>query len=199
MQVVNIPVDLSAHLCASDPQQRTAGLDQYRKWVDAAVILGSPSIRVHVPSQDEGKGDVQCAIETLGLLAKYGEEKKVVVNVENDNPKTEDPFTIIEILNAVKSPFLRALPDFCNSMLIADDPDYNNRGLQGLFKYAYNISHVKDSENDRGKVYSVNMKDIFAIAKKARYAGYFSMEWEGTGDPYEGTTALIRKSMESLS
>ena len=83
-------------------------------------------------------------------------------------------------------------------MLIADDSEYNDRGLQALFKYAYNISHVKDSENDRGKVYTVDMRNIFEIARRDRYKGFFSMEWEGTGDPYQGTAALIRKSMESL-
>jgi sugar phosphate isomerase/epimerase len=198
LRVVNISVDLPVHLCGSDARQMTDGLDQYRKWVDAAVILKSPGIRVHVPAGPERQTDLQCALQSLGQLAKYGAEKKVVINLENDDPKTEDPFTIVEILKSINSPYLRALPDFCNSMLIADDPEYNNRGLTALFKYAYSISHVKDSESDRGKLYNVDMHEIFEIAKRARYKGYFSMEWEGTGDPYQGTAALIRKSLESL-
>jgi sugar phosphate isomerase/epimerase len=84
-------------------------------------------------------------------------------------------------------------------MLIADDQDYNDKGLSALFKYAYNISHVKDSENDRGKVYTVDMNNIFEIAKRNHYRGFFSMEFEGTGDPYQGTASLIRKSLESLA
>lgn len=199
LRVVNIAVDASVHLCDNDPQQQSAGLDQYRKWIDAAVILNSPSIRIHVPSGPEHRADLPCALETLGRLAKYGAEKKIVVNLENDNPKTEDPFTIVEILHSVNSPFLRALPDFCNSMLIADDPDYNDKGLTAMFKYAYNISHVKDSESDRGKLYTVDMHNIFEIAKRAHYRGFFSMEFEGTGDPYQGTASLIRRSMEALA
>ncbi len=198
LRVVNIAVDIPVHLCENDPQQQNAGLDRYRKWIDAAVILKSPSIRIHVPSGQEGKSDLSCALETLGRLAKYGAEKKIVINLENDNPKTEDPFTIVEILKSVNSPFLRALPDFCNSMLIADDPDYNEKGLRALFKYAYNISHVKDMESDRGKIYNVDMHDIFEIAAHSKYKGFFSMEFEGTGDPYQGTASLIRKSMEAL-
>jgi sugar phosphate isomerase/epimerase len=199
LRVVNIAVDLPVHLCSGDPRQQTAGLDDYRKWVDAAVILKSPSIRVHVPSGPENQADLTCALETLGRLAKYGAGKKIVVNVENDNPKTEDPFTIVEILHSINSPFLRALPDFCNSMLIADDAEYNDKGLSAMFKYAYNISHVKDSESDRGKLYTVDMNEIFEIAKRARYRGFFSMEFEGTGDPYQGTASLIRRSLEALS
>lgn len=199
LRVVNIAVDIPVHLCENDPQQQAAGLDQYRKWVDAAVTLKSPSIRIHVPSGQDGRSDLPCALETLGRLAKYGAEKKIVINLENDNPKSEDPFTIVEILKSTNSPFLRALPDFCNSMLIADDSEYNDRGLRALFKYAYNISHVKDSESDRGKIYTVDVHNIFEIAKRGHYKGYFSMEFEGTGDPYQGTAALIRKSLEALS
>ena len=199
LRIVNIAVDIPVHLCENDPQRLSAGLDEYRKWVDTAVVLKSPSIRVHVPTGPEKRSDLPCALDTLGRLAKYGAEKKIVINLENDNPKTEDPFSIVEIIRSVDSPFLRALPDFCNSMLIADDTDYNDRGLTALFKYAYNISHVKDSESDRGKLYTVNMQDIFGIAKRAGYKGFFSMEFEGTGDPYQGTAALIRKSLEALS
>ena len=199
LRVVNIAVDLPVHLCSGDTQQQTAGLDDYRKWVDAAVILKSPSIRIHVPTGPENQSDLTCALDTLGRIAKYGSGKKIVVNLENDNPKTEDPFTIVEILHSINSPFLRALPDFCNSMLIADDAEYNDKGLAALFKYAYNISHVKDSESDRGKLYSVDMNDIFEIAKRAHYRGFFSMEFEGTGDPYQGSASLIRRSLEALS
>lgn len=199
LRVVNIAVDLPVHLCSGDTQQQTAGLDDYRKWVDAAVILKSPSIRIHVPTGPENQSDLTCALDTLGRIAKYSSGKKIVVNLENDNPKTEDPFTIVEILHSINNPFLRALPDFCNSMLIADDAEYNDKGLAALFKYAYNISHVKDSESDRGKLYSVDMNDIFEIAKRAHYRGFFSMEFEGTGDPYQGSASLIRRSLEALS
>jgi hypothetical protein len=41
IHVVNIPVDVSVHLCGS-AEQRESGLAMYRKWVDAAAILGSP-------------------------------------------------------------------------------------------------------------------------------------------------------------
>ena len=43
------------------------------------------------------------------------------------------------------------------------------------------------------------MREVFEIAKRARYKGFFSMEFEGTGDPFQGTLSLIRKSLESLS
>jgi hypothetical protein len=40
---------------------------------------------------------------------------------------------------------------------------------------------------------------IFAVAKKSGYRGYFSMEWEGTGDPYDGTRRLLEQSLKNLA
>ena len=197
IHVVNIPVDVKVNLCGSPDQQQT-GLATYRKWIDAAVILGSPGIRVHLPGNGKAN-DMSCAVTTLKALAQSAESRNVVVNLENDNPKTELPEHIAEVIKAVDSSHLRALPDFCNSMLIHNDQTYNDRAMDMLFPLAFNISHVKDLEQDEGKTYRVDVNRIFAIAKKHGYAGYFSMEWEGTGDPYEGTKKLIAESLRNLS
>jgi sugar phosphate isomerase/epimerase len=184
-------------LCGT-AEERDAALTTYRQWVDAAVILGSPSIRVHCPQQGKDASDIGCAVEGLRRLAEYGESKNVVINLENDNPTSEDPERIVKVLEAGNTPYLRALPDFCNSMLIHDDQDYNARALAELFPLAYNISHVKDVEFSDGKAYRVNVDRIFGIAKKAGYKGYFSMESESDGDPYESTKQLIAAAERNL-
>lgn len=197
LKVVNIPCDVRVKLCGT-AEERDAALTTYRQWVDAAVILGSPSIRVHCPQQGKDASDIGCAVEGLRRLAEYGESKNVVINLENDNPTSEDPERIVKVLEAGNTPYLRALPDFCNSMLIHDDQDYNARALAELFPLAYNISHVKDVEFSDGKAYRVNVDRIFGIAKKAGYKGYFSMESESDGDPYESTKQLIAAAERNL-
>ncbi len=196
LTVVNIPCDVPAKLCGTS-EQRDAALATYRKWVDAAVILGAPSIRVHCPMGAD-PADISCAVAGLKTLAEYGASKQIVINLENDDPKSEDPARILKVIQAAATPYLRALPDFCNSMLIHDDQDYNARSLAALYPLAYNISHVKDVESSDGKAYRVDMDRIFAIAKKAGYRGYFSMESEGEGDPYENTKQLIAASVRNL-
>ncbi len=199
LRVVNVPVDAAkVDLCSANAADRDAGLALYRKWVDAAVILGAPGIRVHTPSRGKSP-DIDCAVEGLKALAEYGAQKNIVINLENDEPGSEDPYRIIKVIEAVNSPFLRALPDFCNSMLIKNDQQYNETALRALFGHAFNISHVKDMETDEGKVYRVDVDRIFAIAKNANYRGYFSMEFEGTGDPYEGTKRLLDQSLKDLA
>jgi sugar phosphate isomerase/epimerase len=196
LQVVNIPCDVGVKLCGTD-EERKAALVAYRQWVDAAVVLGSPSIRVHCP-KGENPADISCAVQGLKALAEYGAARKIVINLENDNPKSEDPQRIVKVIESAGTPYLRALPDFCNSMLIHDDQDYNAGSLAMLFRHAYNISHVKDVEFSNGKAYRVDVDRLFAIAKKARYRGYFSMESESDQDPYESTKRLIAATERNL-
>jgi sugar phosphate isomerase/epimerase len=196
VKVVNIPVDARVHVCGS-AEDRKQGLAIYRKWVDAAVILGSPSIRVHLP-RGQKADDISCSVSVLKELAEYSATKKIVINVENDNPDSEAPEKIVRVLKAVNSPSLRSLPDFCNSMLIKNSQTYNEQALSSLFPLAYNISHVKDVEIDGQKEYRVDMDRIFAIAKGAGYKGYFSIEWEGRGDEYVETNKLIAATVSNL-
>jgi sugar phosphate isomerase/epimerase len=193
---VNIPVDIRANLCG-DPDERTKALSAYRQWIDAAVTLGSPSIRVHLPrGKDAG---TECAVSGLEELSKYGASKDIVINIENDNPGSEQPERIVSVLKAVNSPYLRALPDFGNSMAIHDDQTYNGQALSLLFPLAYNISHAKNMLQDKETTYRVDMDPLFAIAKSSGYKGYFSMEWDAEGDPYQATKDLIAASLKNLT
>ena len=51
---------------------------------------------------------------------------------------------------------------------------------------------------DGKTIYRVDVDPIFAIAKETRYKGYFSMEWDAPGDPYEGTKQLIKSTLRNL-
>jgi sugar phosphate isomerase/epimerase len=197
VRVVNIPCDVRVTLCGS-AEERDSSLATWRKWVDAALQIGSPSIRVHVP-KGKSADDITCAVDSLKAIVAYGAEKNIVINLENDNPDSEDPARVVKVIETVNSPYLRSLPDFCNSMQIHDDPAYNARSLAALFPHAFNISHVKDVEIVDGKSLRVDVDAIFAIARKAKYNGYFSMETEGSLDPYDGSKLLIAAAVKNLS
>ena len=46
---VNIPVDDSVELCRTNAATRDSGNARYRTWIDIAVTLRSPSIRIWIP------------------------------------------------------------------------------------------------------------------------------------------------------
>jgi sugar phosphate isomerase/epimerase len=142
---------------------------------------------------------VERTAESLKRVAEYGAAKNVVVHLENDDPISEDPFFLVKVIEKVNSLWLRALPDFGNSV-VAHDDEYAYKGIDGMFANAYGISHVKETEaGENGKIAHVDLPRTFAIAKRHAYKGYFSMEWDSPGDPYAGTSGLIEKTLKDLS
>jgi sugar phosphate isomerase/epimerase len=199
MHVVNIPVEVHGSFYDPEPARRTLAVSNAKHWVDVAVALGSPSVRAHIEGRKGTKPDAALAAESLRAVADYGATKGVVIHLENDDPETEEAFFIVEVITRAAHPWLRGLPDFCNSMLLGKGEDYNYKAMEAMFAHAHGISHVKDSEVDGKKIFRVDVAKTFAIAKAAGYRGYFSMEWEGATEPYAGTQSLIDASLKALA
>jgi sugar phosphate isomerase/epimerase len=198
--IANIAVDGKHSPYAADVAEREKAVAFSKEWIDAAVIIGSQSVRTNIPRAKDSKPDVERAADSLKRVTEYGAAKNIVVNLENDNPASEDPFFLVKVIEKVNSPWLHALPDFANS-LAAYEEEYAYRGIDAMFGKAYNISHVKEMEvgEVKDKIAHADLPRTFGIAKQHGYKGYFSMEWDSPGDPYAGTTGLIEKTLKYLS
>jgi sugar phosphate isomerase/epimerase len=196
--IVDIAVDGEHSFYAPDAAERERAVAVNKQWIDAAVVLGSPSIRTHINGPENQPPDLPLSADTLKRIAEYGASRNVVVHLENDDGVTEDPFFIAKLIDAVNSPWLHALPDFGNSLMhLAPDKAYE--GLEEMFRRAYGISHVKASEStDKGAVVSVDLAYAFGILKKSGYRGYLSMEYDDSGDPYRATDELIEKTLHYM-
>ena len=199
VRAVNIAVSAVNSFYDADASAREKAVDYAKKWVDVAVRIGSPGIRTHIATAKDSSPNLERTAESLRSVAEYAAGKNVVVTLENDNLVSEDTFFLVKVIEAVNHPYLRALPDFANSML-SGDADFNYRALQAMFQHAYNICHVKDGEtNDDDKQFSVDLKKSFEILKSSNYRGYCSMEFDAPGDPYGPTSKLIEQSIKYLS
>jgi sugar phosphate isomerase/epimerase len=197
--IVNIAVDGEHSPYAADGAERERAIAFNKQWIDAAAAIGSTSVRTNIPQAKDAKPDVERTAESLKRVAEYGAAKNVVVNMENDNPVSEDPFFLVKVIEKVNTKWLHALPDFGNT-LAAYDEEYAYRGIEGMFGHAYSISHVKETEvGEKGKIAKVDLARTFGIAKRHGYKGYFSMEWDSPGDPYAGTAGLIEKTLKNIS
>lgn len=197
--VVDIAVDDEYSQYSPDAAERDRAAASSKRWLDVGAALGSPSIRTHIEGSQKSTPDVSRAAETLGRVADYAAKKNVVVHLENDNPVSEDPFFIVQVIDKVNSPWLRALPDFGNS-LAAHDENFAYGAIDAMFAHAYGICHVKDGEvNDQGKAVHVDLSRTFAILKRHQYKGYCSIEYDAPGDPYKPTAELVEQTIRFLS
>jgi sugar phosphate isomerase/epimerase len=199
--VVDIAVDAGHSQYSTDASERDLAVTASKKWVDVGAALGSPSIRVHVQGGKDLKPDVGRAADTFSRVVEYSAKKNVVVHLENDDPLSEDPFFIVQVIDKVNNPWLRALPDFGNSVVAHEhDPDFAYRAIDAMFAHAYGICHVKDGEpNEQGKSVQVDMARTFGILKKNEYKGYCSIEYDAPGDPYKPTAELVETTVKFLS
>jgi len=197
--IVNIAVDGEHSPYAADKAEREKSVVFSKQWIDAAVAVGSPSIRSNMPKASDSEPNVQRAADSLSQVVEYAARKNIVMNMENDNPISEDPFFIVQVIEKVNNPWLHALPDFANS-LVTGREDRAYQGVQAMFAHAYNISHVKALEtNEQGKEFRVDMTKTFGMMRAAHYKGYCSMEFDSPGDPYKGTSELIKTTLKYLS
>jgi len=182
-----------------DASTRQSAVEYGRKWIDIAVKIGSPSVRQHLQVRHQQKPDAATAAEGLRQLAEYGAKRNIVINLENDNPTAEDPFLLVAVIEKVNNPYLRALPDFGNS-LIGHDEEYNARAVKAMLGHAWNMCHVKDSvEGENGQMRKVDLARMFGLAKQSSYRGYYSMEFDtDAGDPIAGTQKLVQQSLQYL-
>jgi sugar phosphate isomerase/epimerase len=196
--VVNIAVDGDHSPYAADAAEREQAVAFSKKWIKVAAAVGSPGVRTNIPEARDSKPDLDRAADSLKHVAEYAASENVVVHLENDNPVTEDPFLLVQLIDRVNSPWLRSNPDFCNT-LATGRGEYAYKGITAMFEHAYGICHVKDREaNDKGQVFQVDMPRTFDILKRAKYRGYCSMEFDAPGDPYAGTAALIAQTLRYL-
>ena len=192
----NIPVDEQTDLCSMDAETRRRGYEIYRRWVDIAVQLASPSIRISMPAFTK-TSDTTSMAAALEPVLGYAASRNIIINLENDDPVLANDKRIVSLIEAVRSPYLRALPDYANS-LMGGDEGFNTEAVRNMFRYAANIVHVKDAEVISGSRRSVQLADLFAIARAAEYKGYYSIESDSNTDPIVDTKHLIEQSLSLI-
>jgi len=197
--IANIAVDGDNSPYAVDRAEREKAIAYSKQWIDVAVAIASPSVRTNIAPAKDSKPDLQRLTESLNRVVEYAAGKNVVVHLENDNPNSEDPFFLAQVIDKVNSPWLHALPDFGNTVN-AHEADYAYRGIDAMFAHAYGICHVKDGEaNAQGKMSHVDLPRTFEILKKHGYQGYCSIEYDTAGEPYKPTADLVNQTISFLA
>ena len=169
------------------------------RWIDIAAEIGSPGVRQHLSSQPGKQPDLDGAVRNLARLADYGGKRNVVVNLENDDDTWEDPFFIVKAVEKANHGYLRALPDFGNSIAKYGQQG-NEKAVAAMLDHALIMCHVKGAVEFDKKTYHVDLGKMFALARQSSYRGYFSMEFDTNGgDPISGTAKLIDATLEYLS
>ena len=197
--VVNISVDIDA--CGpegtfSDPDReaRLAALDLVRPWVDVAHALGAKSVSI-----GPGKFDrefVARTAESYKVMANYALAQGVHVIAENQNGfGDERPADVAKLMGLVGPGRMGSLPNFAGFA----DESTRTKGLKLLFPLAQTVCHASglaSLADGAGKGF--DFCEAVGIAKQSGFRGFYSIQFDGPGDPYTGIQKTLDELMECI-
>ena len=191
-RVSNINLELGTmNISSPDPVLRSQAVDLTKRWVDHAVVLGSPRVMINQgPLTDETR---TIATETLGRMTAYARTKNIKVGMEprgsgagrrgGDAPAGPPPRPAYEVMaDVIKASGAYSNPDVGN---FGGDQAVQHAGMRVLFPLHGGNCHMKMLTPPR-----YDLVAAIALTKELRYDGLYSIEFEGAGDNYEGVQAV---------
>jgi sugar phosphate isomerase/epimerase len=180
--------------------ERDLAIETFKQWVDVSAVLGSPAIRAFAGSAPKGLTETEArknAIESFKVLSDYAGQKGVFVAVENHGGVTAEPDGLLEIIQAIESPWIGINLDSGN--FHTDDP-YGD--LAKCAPYAV-VMQYKVEMTPRGKpTEPADLPRILKILQQVGYRGFVTLEYEAKEDPKTAVprhVAEMRKAISSLT
>ncbi|MGH9402654.1 MAG: sugar phosphate isomerase/epimerase family protein [Terriglobia bacterium] len=174
-----------------DPSARRASIAAVKQWIDVARVLGGVSVRANPGAINPA--DLSPTLDSYRELAAYGRLRRISVLIENETGL--DPGILIDIIREAGGRGLGALPGFDKFPSAAA----RAAGLDLLFPHASAVCHAGGISFDSGgNETTFDFKGCIEIAKRFRFRGIYSVEYGGTGDPYQGVQHVVNELIRYL-
>ena len=172
--------------------ERDKQITYVKEWIDKAVLMGAPHIRVFAGSVPKN-GTLEVAkkdcIAQLEECAEYAGKRGVFLGIENHHGIVAEAADLIDIVKAVKSPWVGINLDSGN--FHTDDP-YGD--FAKCAPFAVNVQ-IKTEIQMRGakEKTPADMEKFVNILKAANYQGFVTLEFEEKLNPWQAVPATLAK------
>jgi sugar phosphate isomerase/epimerase len=204
-------VDDEGDLGSASETKRLKSVENHYKWVNAAKLLGCPTMRVNAfgdPDRDIYRASI---MDAMAKLADYAAKSNINIVIENHGLFSSDAALIAGIIKEVNRSNFGAFPDFGNWCLSAKwgatqgdcDMVYDRyQGVAELLPYAKAVSAKSYNFNENGEDTKIDYFQMMKIVKESDYNGYIGIEYEGTEkSEHEGiliTKELMKKAWDKI-
>jgi sugar phosphate isomerase/epimerase len=208
--VVNhlLMVDEEGDLAGLDDKKRLKGIDDHRKWLDAAKFLGCRTVRVNLHGEGPTDAKHKASVDSLGRLGDLAATMNLNVVVENHGSDSSKGFWIASVMKEVNKPNVGTLPDFGNFCITHPwgttqdgcDNEYDRyKGVEEMLPFAKGVSAKTYDFDEKGEQPKMDYKRLLDIVKKAGFKGYIGIEFEGNTqaevDGVRRTKELLKRYM----
>ncbi len=202
-----IMVDDEGPLSSANAKERLDGVENHKKWIDAARLLGCLSIRVNLHGEGSPEERKKASVDSLGRLGEYASPMEINVLVENHGSVTSNAEWLVDVMKQVNMRNVGTLPDFGNWCLTHPwgtiqegcQETYDiYKGVKMLLPYAKGVSAKTYDFDPAGEQPLLDYKRLIGIVKESGFRGYMGLEYEGIkqNDEYEGirkTEILVKR------
>lgn len=179
-------------------EKRDEQIGMVKQWIDRCALLGAPHIRVfagpikkEIPLA-EGK---KLAIGALEECAEYAGKKGIFLGLENHHGIVTEPQDLLDIVHAVKSPWVGINLDTGNFQ--TDDPYAD---LAKCAPYAVNVQYKVEILRRGAKQKEIaDMNRVVKILRDANYQGYVALEHEAKEDPWQTVPDWLEKLRAAMA
>ena len=193
-----IMIDGEGALGDPDDTKRAQAVDNHRKWLDAAKVLGCATIRVNAQSTGTPEEQERLAADGLRRLAELAAPLQLNVVVENHGGLSSHGDWLSRVMKRVDHPRMGTLPDFGNFY------EYDRyQGVTDMMPFAKAVSAKSHDFDAAGNETKTDYKRMLQIVLRARFSSWVGIEYEGSvlsePDGVAATLRLLRRLQTELA
>jgi sugar phosphate isomerase/epimerase len=182
--------------CHPPGETRDSEIQQVKRWVDYAEILGAPVIRIfsghpHDTSQVEAH---KLAVEAIEECCEYSGQHGVFLALENHGGLTTTIDGMMALVRDVNSPWFGVNLDTGNFR--SSDPYAD---MAQLAPYAINVQVKVSIAPAGGKLQRADFRRLAQIMTGAGYRGYIVLEFEENEDAREACPRYVNEMREAFT
>jgi sugar phosphate isomerase/epimerase len=171
--------------------QLDAEIAATKTWIDRAAILGAPHIRVFAGAKPKDLSDEDAFANCLAAYQEcldYAAGKGVFLGLENHGGIVAEPAALVRLVRAANGPW--AGINFDSGNFHTEDP-YADLAL--IAPYAVNVQLKIEISRQGAPPEPADFARIIKILRDANYQGWFTLEYEGEGDPFVEIPPLLNQ------
>jgi len=198
--------DDEGSLSSIDEKERLESVDNHKKWIEAAKILGCLTVRVNLHGSGSAEDRKKASIDALNRLGEFAKPLQINVVVENHGSVTSNGEWLADVMKQVGRDNVGTLPDFGNFCIShpwgtiqegCTDMYDIYKGIQQLLPYAKGVSAKTYDFGSNGEQPLMDYKRLIDIVKASGFKGYIGIEYEGINQPEDegvrNTQKLLKK------
>ena len=189
-----IMVDDEGPLALPDDKVRLQAVDDHKKWIEAAKLLGCLTVRVNLHGDGSPDAKKAASIDSLSRLGDFAKPMNINIVVENHGHESSNGAWVADVMKQVNRSNVGTLPDFGNFCLSQDwgstqdeCKDYYDRykGVKEMLPFAKGVSAKTYDFDSNGEQPKMDYKRLIGIVKDSGFKGYIGVEFEGNTQPEE--------------